>query len=228
MKIQKWHIKTLKVKDLLMKNTLLYYFFAGMVILAFSSGAHADSLWKKRITANSNMFTDNRARCVGDIVTVIINESTAITGTEDSSADSQSSHSVAIDSSQFLTKPMSNITKNIGGYMPNLTADSSHGFSGQGAYESNRNINLELTAVVTEILSNGNLIIEGNRDVNINDEKYNIKVSGIVRPIDITIANVVLSSAIANANIILEGKGFLTRAGKRGWWNRVVEVVWPF
>jgi len=228
MKTQKRQMNTLYLKGLLMKNTLLCYFFVGMVILAFSSGACADSIWKKRITTNTNLFTDNRARGVGDIVTVTISESTEITGNEDSSADSTNSHSVQVDSSSFLTQPLSKITKDTTGYMPNFTADTSHNFSGKGAYASSRNINLELTAVVTEILSNGNLIIEGNRDVNINNEKYNIKVSGIVRPIDITVDNKVPSSSIANANIILEGKGFLTRAGKRGWWNRVVEAVWPF
>ncbi|MBI5677603.1 MAG: flagellar basal body L-ring protein FlgH, partial [Planctomycetes bacterium] len=100
--------------------------------------------------------------------------------------------------------------------------------SGKGDYESNRNINLELTAVVTEMLANGNLIIEGNRDVNVNGEKYTIKLSGIIRPIDINLDNEVQSTSIANANITLEGKGFLTRAGKRGWWHRIREVVWPF
>ncbi len=228
MKTQKREMNTFNLKGLLIKNTLLHSFFMGMVIFAFSSGIHADSIWKKRITSNTNLFTDNRARGIGDIVTVLISESTEITGKEDSSADSQNSHSVQIDSSQFLTQPLSKITKDTTGYLPNLKADTSHSFSGKGSYESNRNINLELTAVVTEILSNGNLIIEGNRDVNINDEKYNIKVSGIVRPIDISIDNMVPSSSIANANIILEGKGFLTRAGKRGWWNRVMETVWPF
>ena len=54
---------------------------------------------------------------------------------------------------------------------PNVKSDTSHKFSGKGDCESNRNINLELTDVVTEILANGNLIIEGNRDVNINGEK---------------------------------------------------------
>ena len=152
-----------------------------------------------------------------------ISESTEITGTEDSSAESSNSHSINLDTSNFLSK-----VKDISGYLPNITADTSHDFSGKGDYESNRNINLELTAVVTEILANGNLIIEGNRDVNINSEKYNIKLSGIIRPIDINIDNEVQSTSIANANITLEGKGFLTRAGKRGWWNRIREVVWPF
>lgn len=206
-----------------MKNKIIANFLISLVFLSLISHARADSLWKKRITLNTNLYNDNRARGIGDIVTVQINESTEITGKEDSSADSSNSHSLNVDSKNFLTK-----VKDISGYLPNITADTSHSFSGKGDYESNRNITLELTAVVTEILANGNLIIEGNRDVNINGEKYNIKVSGIVRPIDITIDNVIQSSSIANANITLEGKGFLTRAGKRGWFNRIKEVVWPF
>lgn len=199
-------------------------FVISMQSLILVDKVHADSIWKKRITTNTNLFNDNRARGVGDIVTVQINESTEITGKEDSSANSKQSHNVNIDTSKFFTKPLGDVS----GYLPNIKADTDHSFSGKGAYESNRNLSLELTAVVTEILANGNLIIEGNRDVNINGEKYNIKVSGIVRPFDISVDNIVQSSSIANANIILEGKGFLTRAGKRGWWNRIYEAVWPF
>lgn len=206
-----------------MKINASVSFITGMLLLTLCTNIPADSIWKKRITTNTNLFSDNRARGIGDIVTVKISESTEITGTEDSSADSSNSHSINLDTSSFLTK-----VKDISGYLPNITADTSHSFSGKGDYESNRNINLELTAVVTEILANGNLIIEGNRDVNINSEKYNIKLSGIVRPIDISIDNEIQSSSIANASITLEGKGFLTRAGKRGWWNRIREVVWPF
>ena len=206
-----------------MRYIITTYFFVSTIFLILNNHIQADSIWKKRITLNTNLFSDNRARAIGDIVTVKISESTEITGTEDSSAESSNSHSINLDTSNFLTK-----IKDISGYLPNFPSDTSHNFSGKGDYESNRNINLELTAVVTEILANGNLIIEGNRDVNINSEKYNIKLSGIVRPIDISIDNEVESTSIANANITLEGKGFLTRAGKRGWWNRIREVVWPF
>ena len=206
-----------------MRYIITTYFFVSTIFLILNNHIQADSIWKKRITLNTNLFSDNRARGIGDIVTVKISESTEITGTEDSSAESSNSHSINLDTSNFLTK-----VKDISGYLPNIKADTSHKFSGKGDYESNRNINLELTAVVTEMLANGNLIIEGNRDVNVNGEKYTIKLSGIVRPIDISIDNEVQSTSIANANIILEGKGFLTRAGKRGWWNRIREVVWPF
>ena len=206
-----------------MRYIITTYFFVNAIFLILNNPIQADSIWKKRITLNTNLFSDNRARGIGDIVTVNISESTDISATENSSADSSNGHSISLDTSTFLSK-----IKDISGYVPNIAANTSHNFDGQGEYGSNRNVNLELTAVVTEILANGNLIIEGNRDVNINGEKYNIKLSGIVRPIDINIDNEIQSTAIANASITLEGKGFLTRAGKRGWWNRVREVVWPF
>ncbi len=217
---------TKKIEKIMLffRQKALTYLIVSLALLATSNNLQAESIWKKRVTLNTNLFNDNRARGIGDIVTVRINESTEITGVEDSSADSKKSHSVKVDTTNFFTKPLGDTS----GYLPNFSADTNHSFSGKGAYESNRNISLELTAVVTEILANGNLIIEGNRDVNINGEKYNIKVSGIVRPIDISIGNVIQSSSIANANITLEGKGFLTRAGKRGWWNRIYEAVWPF
>ncbi len=212
-----------------MKNKFIIYLLAGLVLLIADSHIQADSIWKKRLSLNTNLFGDNRARVIGDIVTVKISESTEITGKEDNSADNESNHSIDIDASNFLkgVKPLKNVSTS-GNYLPNISSNTKHSFSGTGDYQSNRNINLELTAVVTEILANGNLIVEGNRDVNINGEKYNIKLSGIVRPIDISVDNEVQSTSIANANITLEGKGFLTRAGKRGWWNRVREVVWPF
>src|SRR3972149_9094281 len=216
--------KTFREKKFLLSNTIITtYFFVSTIFLILNNHIQADSVWKKRITLNTNLFSDNRARGIGDIVTVKISESTEITGTEDSSADSSNGHSLSLDTSSFLSK-----VKDISGYLPNITADTSNNFNGKGDYESNRNINSELTAVVTEILANGDLIIEGNRDVNVNGEKHTIKLHGIVRPIDISIDNEVQSTSIANANIILEGKGFLTRAGKRGWWNRIREVVWPF
>lgn len=206
-----------------MRYIITTYFFVSAIFLILNNPIQADSIWKKRITLNTNLFSDNRARGIGDIVTVKISESTDISGTENSKSDSSNGHTISVDTSTFLSK-----LKDISGYIPNLAANTTHNFNGKGEYGSNRNINLELTAVVTEILANGNLIIEGNRDVNINGEKYNIKLSGIVRPIDISIDNEIQSTSIANANITLEGKGFLTRAGKRGWWNRVREIVWPF
>jgi len=205
------------------RNKYIEYTLACLTFLVLTGNVDAGSIWKKRITTNTNIYNDNRAMRIGDIVTVEINESTAITGTEDSSADQSTSHGIDIDTSEFLQR-ITDVT----GYVPNIQSQTDHSFNGEGQYESNRSLSLEITAVVTEILANGNLIIEGNREVDVNGEKYTIKVSGIIRPIDVSVDNIIQSNAIANANISLEGKGFLTQAGKRGWLYRLKEVVWPF
>lgn len=206
-----------------MKKKTIPYLIACFTCIAFVTDAMGESLWQKRITLNTNLYNDNRAMRIGDIVTVTINESTAITGKEDSSADQSTSHNINVDASDF--------SKKLGAlqdYLPNVKSQTEHTFGGTGQYDSSRSLQLEITAVVTEILSNGNLIIEGNREVDINKEKYNIKVSGIIRPIDVSVDNVIQSSSIANASISLEGKGFLTNAAKRGWFYRIKEFVSPF
>ncbi|MBM4053987.1 MAG: flagellar basal body L-ring protein FlgH [Planctomycetes bacterium] len=205
-----------------MKKKTIPYSIICLMFIAFATNAMGESLWQKRITLNTNLYNDNRALRIGDIVTVMINESTAITGTEDSSADQSTSHDINIDASDFSRKLGA-----LQDYLPNVSSQTQHSFSGEGNYDSSRSLQLEITAVVTEILSNGNLIIEGNREIDVNKEKYTIKVSGIIRPIDVSVDNIIQSSSIANASINLEGKGFLTNAAKRGWFYRLKEFLSP-
>ncbi|MBT7592976.1 MAG: flagellar basal body L-ring protein FlgH, partial [Candidatus Scalindua sp.] len=104
----------------------------------------------------------------------------------------------------------------------------SNDFSGKGSYDSTRSLNLTITAMVVEVLDNGNLVLEGKRDVKVNKEKYTLKLTGIARPIDITTANTIVSSKMSNVQFGLEGKGWLTRAGSKGWLYRVTDMLWPF
>src|SRR3989337_1841274 len=107
-----------------MRYIITTYFFVSTIFLILNNHIQADSIWKRRITLNTNLFSDNRARGIGDIVTVKISESTEITGTEDSSAASSNSHSIELDTSKFLTKHT-----DISGYLPNIKTDTSHNFS---------------------------------------------------------------------------------------------------
>ncbi len=191
----------------------------------------ADSLWTKRIAANSNLFADNRARSVGDMVTVIINEQTAIEGIEETELQTNYDFSSSIDASAFFVGKARTDKGNPSSFnksLPNISGSRETNFDGEGDYESTRDINFRLSAMVTELLGNGNLLIEGKRSVNVNNERYVIRVSGIIRPIDIDDNNVIMSEKIANASISLDGKGFLTRSGKRGWGHRLWEIAWPF
>lgn len=204
----------------------LHISFSIVVFILLQLSAYADSLWVKRAAVNTNLFADNRARSVGDIITVIIEETTAIEGLEDSELDSSSKFSNNVDASNFVVGKDG--VSQVNRFMPNISGEHNTSFDGEGEYESSRDIRFRLTAMVTEVLGNGNLLIEGKRGVSINKERYTLRVSGIVRPIDIEENNVVFSEKIANANIFLEGKGFLTRAAKRGWGHRLFEVLWPF
>lgn len=213
-------------------NSLRRCVYFAVFILAFIQiNAYGDSLWAKRVMTSTNLFADNRARHVGDTVTVIINEKTDIQGLEDTELETKSNFKSTIDASAFFVGKTNTEHGNPSSFnqsLPNASGSFESGFGGNGDYESSRDINFRLTAMVTEVLGNGNLLIEGKRGVNVNKESYTIRVSGIIRPIDIDENNVVISEKIANASITLEGKGFLTRTGKRGWAYRLRDIIWPF
>ena len=85
-----------------------------------------------------------------------------------------------------------------------------------------------LTAVVMDVLPNGNLVIEGSRVLESVDEKVFIRVSGVIRPEDIDAQNTVASTALAQGKIILENRGPIARSSKRGFLNRFIDFIWPF
>ena len=200
-------------------------------IVILQVDARCDSLWTKRVSANTNLFADNRAMHVGDAVTVLIEEKTDILGIEDNELESETSFSSEIDASSFFVgknRTLNGLAAAANESLPNITMDNDSSFQAEGEYESSRDISFRLTAMVTEVLGNGNLLIEGKRGVSVNGESYTLRISGIIRPIDIDANNVVLSEKMANANINLEGEGFLTKNAKQGWASVLFDVLWPF
>ncbi len=194
---------------------------------------HADSLWKKRVTVNYNLFDDNRGKRVGDIVTVVVSESTAIDNDETATTNNSASASGSADHNKFFRGMLSGLrtgrnakfdTRDANTFSTNFDSD----FSGKGSYDSTRSVDLTITAMVVEVLDNGNLALEGKRDITVNREKYTLKLTGIARPIDISTNNLISSTKMSNVMFGLEGKGWLTRAGSKGWFNRVKDMFWPF
>ena len=86
----------------------------------------------------------------------------------------------------------------------------------------------QIAAVVMEVLPNGNLVIEGSRLKKSVDEKVLIRISGIVRPEDISNTNTVLSSAVAQGKIVFESDGPIANSNRWGWFERFVDHIWPF
>ena len=218
-------------------SRLLFVFILGFILnlCNFTAGDFllADSLWKKRVTINYNLFDDNRGKRVGDIVTVEVSESTFIDGDETATTDNSTTASGEIDNNKFARGILSGLRSGRNARFDSRTANSfstefNNNFSGEGDYASNRSVDLTLTAMIVEVLDNGNLVIEGKREIEVNKEKYTLRLTGIARPIDIATNNTINSSQMSNVNFGLEGKGWLTRAGKKGWFNRLHDMFWPF
>ncbi len=206
-----------------------------LVLCNFTAGDSilADSLWKKRVTINYNLFDDNRGKRVGDIVKVKVTEATTIDSDETSTSNNSNKTTGKVDTERFARGILSAIKTGRNAKFDARAANTfesefTNDFSGKGDYKSNRSVVLTLTAMIVEVLDNGNLVLEGKREVEVNKENYILKLTGIARPIDIAIDNTINSDQLSNVDFALEGKGWLTRAGKKGWFNRVVDAFWPF
>ncbi|MCR4288719.1 MAG: flagellar basal body L-ring protein FlgH [Candidatus Scalindua sp.] len=212
---------------------ILNFIIAISILSVVCNSIHADSLWEKRVTINYNLFDDNRGKRVGDIVTVVVSESTAIGSDEKATTNNASAAAGSADYNRFM-RGMINILKtgrnakftdrDANTFSNSYTSD----FSGKGTYDSTRSVELNITAMVVEVLDNGNLALEGKRDIAVNKEKYTLTLTGIARPIDISTANIISSSKMSNVVFGLSGKGWLTRAGSKGWYNRMKDMLWPF
>ena len=187
--------------------------------------ATADSIWERRDQRSAHLFMDNRARRVGDLLTVSVNENTGATNTE---ARAMKKDTAASSDINFAGKAAAGgTTKSASGDLSGgSTSDRS--FQGTANFSSERQLLDQMTVTVVDILPNGNLVVEGYRRRLVQNETRLLRVSGIVRPNDIEIPNQVDSRFIANFNVSYEGIGVESRFTGQGWLGRIGNKVWPF
>lgn len=185
------------------------------------------SLWQEN-GYMSEMFMDRKARRVGDIVTISVVETSSASNGADTSTSRSSSLSMQLSNLLGLE----NDTKfpSGSGFDPfgSITGSTSNSFSGNGTTNRSGNLAATITARVTQVLPNGNLKIVGKREITINDEKQLIALTGIIRPRDISMDNIILSTYIADARIAYTGTGIVSDKQNAGWFVRVLDTVWPF
>lgn len=185
----------------------------------------AGSLWQQ---GNRSMFSDRKARDVGDIVTVLISETASASKQASTSTGRSSNVSAGIPNLFGLennaiwsgTNPvdLSNL----------ISADFSNDFEGSGSTSRKEALSASLTTQVVGRYPNGQLKIRGGKEVMVNNEVQIIYLTGIIRPVDITAANTVSSTKILNARISYTGKGAISDKQKPGWGTRIIDNVWPF
>ena len=187
------------------------------------------SLWSE--VSEVSLFQDMKARKVGDIVTVRIVEDPEA----ELNANTKTSRSSSIDASKLklfgymkaLAEKNSRLAQDPG--TDNLfSASLGTAFDGKGSSDRDGHVKAYITAVVEKVLFNGNLYINGQREVRVNNETQYITLSGVVRPKDITSSNEVSSTYVADARITYSGSGPVADKQRPGWLGRVVDYVWPF
>ncbi len=169
------------------------------------------------------LFADLKARHVGDVLTIVLNE---LTNASKNAATTTSRTSAVTDTGPTLFGK-SITTKGVP--ILDTTLTGSNTFDGQGTSSQGNSLVGSLTVTVVQVESNGNLIVQGDKTLKLNQGDEFIHISGVVRPADIASNNSVTSDKLADAHISYSGKGVLDNANRMGWLTRFFNSVFsPF
>jgi flagellar L-ring protein precursor FlgH len=186
---------------------------------------HANSLWRP---GARQFFKDQRARRIGDILTVNVNikEKAALNNSTERSRNSKET----ADLPAFLgyEGSLSRILPNAIAPQALIDLGSDSGSKGSGKIEREETISLKVAAVVTQILPNGNLVIQGRQEVRVNYEVRELMVTGVVRPEDIASTNSVNHTQIAEARIAYGGRGQVSDLQQPRYGQQLFDIVFPW
>lgn len=188
--------------------------------------AASGSIWQGEGTRN-NLFVDNKARYVNDIVTIVVSETTKGTSSASTKTSRDASTTAGITGLLGIDKSLQAMNAKL---TPSIQVGGSaaNSMTGEGDTARGSTFTTRVTARVMKVLDNGNLVVEGWRQLKMNGESQYVVISGIVRPDDITSDNLVSSQYIADAKIEYVGDGVINDKMRPGWLTRVVDYVWPF
>jgi flagellar L-ring protein precursor FlgH len=184
-----------------------------------------NSLW--RVGART-FFNDQRAGRVGDILTVLV--------TVNDSAKTSNTTNTGITTSNAMGVPnFFGLESTIGKVLPGafdpskmITTNTADASQGTGGINRSESISLTIAAVVTQVLPNGNMVIQGSQEIKTNQDVRQLTVAGIVRPEDISSSNTIFSSQIAEARINYGGRGDIASVQKTPAGTALLQRFWPF
>lgn len=181
------------------------------------------SIWQ---AYSPGLTEDPKARRKGDILTIVISENAS--ASKEAKTDTKRSSAVSAGIPNFLGLEKAGLLASNMDLSKLIDASVDSTYGGAGSTSRQERLNATVTAKVVDVLSNGNLLIEGRRNVKVNNEDQIIVIEGTVRPADIGPNNVVNSIYIADARISYSGKGIISDRQSPGWLMNVVDKLWPF
>lgn len=169
------------------------------------------------------LFADQRARRIGDIITIELIEKT--NASKKASTKTKKDHSMDIATPSIYGGPVTHIGKEILA----ATADAQRDFSGEGDSTQSNSLTGRISVTVVNVLPNGNLMVRGEKLLTLNQGSERIQLSGIIRAADVAPDNTVRSTQVADAQISYAGEGALADANTSGWMARFFQSGWwPF
>jgi flagellar L-ring protein precursor FlgH len=213
-----------------MNNRKVSAFALAIFVLLSATCSQAGSIWAKRGKNMKDLYADDVARQIGDILTINI--------TEASKVDNKAKRDMKKDTSRSTTfggGPNFPSKGTLDKLLPeqllpsfNMNASSDNELKSKADYKDERKFVDQVSVVVMDILPNHNLIVMGTRSRNIAGDIQTIEVSGIVRPSDVAFDNTVKSEKVADFRIVTRNSGVSAPYTKPGWLGKIFDSIWPF
>ncbi|HUN65387.1 MAG TPA: flagellar basal body L-ring protein FlgH [Bacteroidota bacterium] len=185
-------------------------FLAGMLLFGLAAGASAVRGQDLRQYIGRSLFSDQKANRVGDAVTILVIEAT--NASNDAKTESGRNDNLSFQGSGSVN-------------LPQVGVGIGHQFQGAGSTTSEGSVRGKISTRVDSVLANGNLVVNGKRTVVVNGEEQVIRISGIVRPVDIQSDNTVYSYNVADATIMIEGSGIVSKVQGPGFLTKFLHLL---
>ena len=204
-----------------MKSKIIF-----LTSLALLNAVHAQSLWSDQ--NSRSLFADKRAEKIGDILTVLVQETSSASKKNSTSTSKNNSQDASVSTFLYGAGTGTAALLSRGGQMPALKYNNKNTFDGGGSIDNSQNLVASVAVKVIDVLPNGNLVIEGQRETSFSGEKQSAVLHGIVRTEDIMSNDSVYSYNIADAKVEIISKGTLTDSQNRGWFTYLWNKLTPF
>ncbi|WP_313993113.1 flagellar basal body L-ring protein FlgH [uncultured Selenomonas sp.] len=186
---------------------------AAVCAVSFAPAASAESLWKNTDGyPTKNVFADHRAAGVGDIVTIVISETTTTSATRSSANEKSGSVKIGAGIGIF-------------DFLQAASASGSDKFSAKGSASASNRVAGNVTVTVVEVMPNGNFVLEGTQSIWQNRNEHKIVFRGTCRPEDISGTNTILSTRVADATVRFDGKGPLNAKQRQGILTQIFNIL---
>lgn len=199
-------------------------------VAGLCTAAWAGSIWGRGDHSSRSLFSDDKARNPGDVVTIVIEEKSKIDNTSQRKLEKKTNRSGSASGSLKLNDVLPDPWRGEVFQFPDFDAksESENKLDGKADYTRDRSVTDRVTVTVEDVLPNGYLVVLGKRRRVVDGDMQMVQVSGIVRPSDISFSNEVNSSRVANFYVVYSATGTEKRYTTPGWLTKILNFITPF